>query len=228
MIASLVRYIVAALGGWLGLSADGNDKWIEESSGAVMVLVSVVWSLYPKWKAHKANGGNPVIAPALVLAIFVPFMSGCKTLNGTTWLTPQRVEALGALGSYVGISADLRANPSHKDAYVLADASLDKLFAAQKWDVTTAVAILQTLPVKELSTPEAQLGFSGTLLVVDLLGYGAYNAKDQAHVVCLVQGVSRGLKMALSYSANTVTRSPSDAGYLQLKLAEMNTVPRKK
>lgn len=172
---------------------------------------------------------NKILATLGLVGLLV--LTGCSTTsqNQTTWLTPVRVEKLTKLGTYVAVSAYLNENPADKATFVSVKASLQILVDQSKWDSVTVAAILQNLPVKELQTTEAKLAFQGGLLLVDLLGYGSFDAKNVEHVKAFIIGFNDGLDLALSFTANNKVAAraltPDNTVYWKLQTEEKQTRP---
>lgn len=220
MVASLVRYLIAACGGALGISAEGNAEAYEQAAGAVMVLISIVWSLYPKWKASRANADGPGIGPALQVAIGcllpLPWIVGCATTQQNKLLSPDRVEILAKLVVYTGASADIAKNPQHLPDYKLAQEKLTVLMQSPQWDIVTMLAVLKSLPYDELQTPEASIIFSGSVMLIDLVGAGSFDAAKNEHIVAFLCGANKGLSLAINTSGRNLI-------LLQMKAEERAT-----
>lgn len=157
------------------------------------------------------------------------FLSGCQTTNNETWLTPQRVEKLTKLTTYVSVSAYLAEHPEDKPAFAQTKLAFQALVDQSQWDYVTLVAVLQNLPIKELKTSEAQLAFQGGILLIDLLGYGSFDAKQVEHVKAFIVGFNDGLGLALQFAIDKTeavrAMNPSNTVYWKVKTEEELTRP---
>jgi hypothetical protein len=107
---------------------------------------------------------------ALVAAIIAPItFTGCSSLSKPT--TQQRVVTAAKLAAYVGSSEYLLKVPASKPKFVAASSQLRALAAQTNIDLVSILAIVNTLPVKELKSPQAQIIITaGTLLLSDYAG----------------------------------------------------------
>lgn len=164
------------------------------------------------------------ILTALSLSILL--LTGCKTTSqNQSWLTPLRVEKLTKLTTYVSVSAYLADHQNDRDKFVQTKVAFQALVDQSQWDYPTLVAVLQNLPIKELKTTEAQLAFQSGVILVDLLGYGSFDAKQVEHVKAFIVGFNDGLGLALQF---VPTRAlTANLTLIHLRAEEEMTRPKK-
>lgn len=101
----------------------------------------------------------------LPLALLV----GCTTSQIQSQLP--RIQTAAKLAAYVGTTEYLRVHPEQRPAFVLAEQALTQIETSPTVDLPTLLAVVNSLPVKELKSDRAQMIItSATLLLSDYAG----------------------------------------------------------
>ena len=199
----IIRGVAAASGG--AAFAASHDEWVQ-IFGAVVTLLSMLWSVWEKRRAAQTPPANPGAGAALLLGCAVLLgSSGCVRLTPEQQL--QLVQTVSMEAAYVGTSYDLRDNPSHRAAYVTAVAALDALIARSDYDPAALTAALAGLP--------ALRGADGALLEGGVTLYtvaaGFVDLDTVPLVRAAVGGIRSGISRALARPTGTATRALAPA-----------------
>lgn len=128
--------------------------------------------------------------PFLLAAILSLFAVGCQ-------ITPNRMAAAATFAAYNGATVDLMVHTNHCDIYKAVTVKLDGLDAAGNYDPAAFVAVLQTLPVKQLSDPRATLIIGDAFLLWDVYSGQIVGTNQTQYVQPVLRGTDAGLKRAL-------------------------------
>ena len=120
-------------------------------------------------------------------------LTACKTI------TPQSVEIRTKAITYVATASALTVHPEYKPALKIASASFLTLSVSTNIDLTTIMALVQNLPFKELSTPQANIIVNASLILLqDTAGQLSITQPEQLRSFSL--GAHEGIDMALLLS----------------------------
>ena len=131
-----------------------------------------------------------LLATAVLAATLT--ITGCATSPQTQ----QRAQTAAKLAAYVGGSEYLRAHPETRPAFVLARDQLKAIEQAETVDLTTLLAIVNQLPVKELKSDRAQmLVTAATIILADYAG--ALPLEKLNDLKPVAQAIREGLDLVL-------------------------------
>lgn len=154
---------------------------------------------------------------ALTAAVIgITLMTGCTTTPPIGEIaTPQRIEAVVALGAYFGGKEIIK--QGNKELLEQAHAALLELELAEVVDTLTIVHILNQTDLKGvLNSTEGQLIIAAAMVFVDTYSGQATEIKDMVRVKAVIRGLARGFEYALTDGAQrtpatTVSRLESEA-----------------
>lgn len=106
-----------------------------------------------------------------LLAIgLLAIVTGCQTTGGTDQ-TQQRIITASKLAAYLGASEYLRSHPETRPAFEIARDQLRVISTAETLDLTTFLAIVNSLPVKNIDNPRVTMAITAaTILLSDYAG----------------------------------------------------------
>lgn len=221
----LLRHILTTLGGVLLAQGTMSDTEMTEIVGAIITLVGAGWSFAEKRRASAAAPGpTPGVLGAVIIAsvwtaMILAGAVGCATSNtgsgsgesaGSRILTPQRVQAIATLASFIGATADLQAHPERRVAYQTARDGLARLMEQEQWNPEAAAVVLAESGVGAFASDEGAIAITGTLMLTDALGLGDFDARRSDHAVALITGLESGLRRALAAPAGIRSAGPVD------------------
>lgn len=138
----------------------------------------------------------------IALITVAAILAGCATVQKI--VTPTRIEAVTALGAYVGAKAAIA--KGHRAEIEQSLAGLLAIQASGKADLPAVIAAIEQAGVAISSMDEGELIIqSGVLLFADLWAGTAQVALDDARVKAAMAGVIRGFDLALNWKAGTRT-----------------------
>lgn len=134
-----------------------------------------------------------LLASTLIAAALI-FTPGCSLLKNPG--TAQRVATAAKVASYIGASEYLRQHPETRIAFEIARDELKVIEQAEVIDFTVLLAIVNRLPVKELSSPRATMIITAaTIMLSDYAGSLPADATENLRP--LATSIRQGLDLAL-------------------------------
>jgi hypothetical protein len=144
----------------------------------------------------------------IALAVIALGVIGCQTI--TDFATPNRVEAISALGAYLGGEAAI--DNGHRADLVRALAGLEALKASGKADLPAIAEALRSADVAVQNSSEGAIAFStGAILFSDLWAGSGQVELDDVRAKAALDGVIRGFRLALGPSPKAVGQSKLDS-----------------
>jgi len=132
---------------------------------------------------------------AAAICCVLSFLTGCSTTGVQGVVTPERVEAVVALGTYVGAGELLKQDGARADLE-RAVAGLQSMKAQSKRDMVAIAVALNAAGITWLETPEGILAFG---VVNSFFGdkYGPGQVLDSKYADAVLAGSIRGIQLAL-------------------------------
>ncbi len=132
-----------------------------------------------------------------VLAFF-----GCTTSpDGTSTITPERVEKVSRLAAYSSFKVQLIRDPASRPTLAKISTAVNELVASQTWDVATMITVANANGLSELTSDEAQIGLTAAPLFIDLFLNKEVDLREQEYAEAFIVGAADGFKMALGSGA---------------------------
>jgi len=176
---------LSAFAGGLGLIFARDNNKTSEDVGATPAVVHE-----PR---HGRPGGTGTIIGALFLCAFAIFFAGCAS---TPQADAQRIQSAAKVAAFVGSSEYLRSHPETRAGFVLARDELLVIENSEHVDLTTLLAIVNRLPVKELKSDRATLIVTAaTMLLSDYAGSLPIERLDELKPVA--KAIREGIDLAL-------------------------------
>ncbi len=152
------------------------------------------------------------------LFLLLPILAllGCSTSqDGTSTITPQRVEKVSRLAAYSSFKVQLIKDPTSRPTLVQISTAVNELVAAQTWDVATMITVANANGLSELTSDEAQIALTTAPLFIDLFLNKEVDLRQQEYAEAFIVGAADGFKMALGSGA-PASRSGQDATLVRL------------
>lgn len=151
-----------------------------------------------EWAKTKIPGSGPANSPSgkLPLVLLCGALTFGFTGCATSPQTSQRIQSAAKIAAYVGGAEYLRAHPETRPAFTLARDELLTLSAAETLDFATLLAVVNRLPVKNLSNERTQMIV--TVATITLSEYGEALPVDRLKELQPLAGaLAAGLTLAL-------------------------------
>lgn len=131
-----------------------------------------------------------LFAAALIPMLFI----GCATMpSGQRDYTPAVRQA-----AFLGTHFALREHPEWRDEFETAANQLEVIAAAERLDFGLVIAIVGTLPVKELKSDDARIIItSAQLLLADYGGGPAVSLENSEQARLIVGALATGIRVGL-------------------------------
>lgn len=200
----IIRGGLAATGG--AAFAASHDEWIQ-IFGAIVTLLSIVWSVIEKRRAAKLPPASG--AGLLALGLGALTLAGCHTPGSPTEMQAF-VNTLAHRSAYVGCGIDLAENPGHRAAYGAAVVALQSLVDRENYDPAEFIRVLDALPGKPIGDTGAIVIEGGVLLWSATSGTWI-DVDSAPFVKAALTGVLRGLQEAMARPTGTATRALAPA-----------------
>jgi len=155
-----------------------------------------------------------LFAPIIAIAASALLSNGCKTVDIEKTITPERVQSITKLGTYIGASASLR-DSEVRESWKRALAGLDSLINQQSWDIAAVASILRNAGVDELNSAEGDLIITGTMFLFDAIFTRQVDLSSEPYARAVVIGARDGIALALVPKLDT--RSSRDVVLKRLK-----------
>lgn len=137
-----------------------------------------------------------IIAAAVIIAL----LAGCATIEKLA--TPDRIQAVTALGAYVGAKAAIV--KGHRAEIEQAMAGLKTIQASGKADLPAIVAAIEAAGVPITAIDEGELVIKGGVILFSDIWAGTGQAVlDDARAKAVVAGVIHGFDLALNVKGDT-------------------------
>lgn len=188
----LLRHFATALGG-AGIAASQDE--LQQFLSALLALIGIIWSLWEKRRGPAAAPPTPMLAWLLPTVFSGYLLTGCSSTATPTVVTPARVEAVVALGSYVGSQQLIRDGRRFEVERALA--AVQTLQAADSRDMVAIAAALSAAKLTFMDTPEGVLTF-GIVSSIFADRYGPEQILDSAYATAILAGAQRGISLALA------------------------------
>jgi hypothetical protein len=204
----VIRGAMAATGGATTVAA--HDDLIQ-LIGALVTVLSIVWSIVEKMQARKnvpPTGPTPGALSLLALFTGATLFAGCASLGLGNLTTQQKLnlwQTVAAESAYVGASYDLAAAPAHRARYVVVVAALDSLVEHENYTPGALRDALAGLPGLNLTGSQGALLDAGATLYIVATGFIAIDSAPAAKAVLL--GTRAGLQRALARPTGPATRA---------------------
>lgn len=170
---------------------------------------------------------NKLWSMAAVLVVAIGALVACATIQN--WATPDRIQAVAALGAYAGAQAAI--TDGKLEQVRQADAALHSLQTSGNANLTAVVAAIQAAGVP-IGSAEGSLYVQGGVLVfADLWAGTGEKVLDDARAKAAVAGITQGFDEALApYGSKSVAMlsraGPGDA-LARLQAAAIGSRPVK-
>ena len=130
-----------------------------------------------------------------LLILPVVLLLGCSTLNSPT--TEKRIATSCKAAAYLGSAEYLRVHPESRPKFVAARDALNVLELSEQVDWVTLLAIVQSLPVKEIHSERATLIITAaTILLSDYAG--SLPLERQGELKVFAAALRQGIDLALA------------------------------
>lgn len=150
-----------------------------------------------------------------IVSAFIALLAGFATIEKLA--TPDRIQAVTALGAYVGAKAAII--KGHRAEIEQSLAGLKAIHASGTTDMTAIIAALQAASVPIGDGVEGELIIQGgVILFSDIWAGTAQKVFDDARVKAVMAGAIHGFELALN--AQSRTRSDSTLLLLQMRAEE--------
>ena len=204
-VCGVIRHLITAVG---GAGAAVADDEILKFVSAMAVVLGFIWSVWSKSRSAQI-GGSPLPVLAVLALAGAVGVAGCRTMpDQASVITPKRVEAVSALGSYLAARSQVgRYRPELEAAH----AALQTLKASDNYDLVVVAAALRAAGVTYLDTTEGQLFFAGLVTFQDLWNGKSMPILESEYARAVVVGCERGLGLALA-TTQTRARAPAAGG----------------
>ncbi len=147
----------------------------------------------------------PILIGAGLVCLAISLLTGCASIKKN----PATAERVSDHVAYDIAVVMLDSHPNWRPQFQKAHDDLQVLELQPAFDTIAVIEILQRLPVKELATPTARIGFDGAMLLVQLIGNPTVNPADQEALRVVVRGLRTGLERRLAEPDRPVVVNPS-------------------
>lgn len=212
----LLRHAATALGGF-GIAASQDE--LQQFLSALLALLGVIWSIYEKRRPAAPDAASKPHLNLLLWLLPTVFsaslLTGCSSTSTSSVVTPARVEAVVALGTYVG--AKQLVHDGHRAEVERALAAVQTLQAADTRDMVAIAAALSAAQLTFMDTPEGVLSF-GILSSIFADRYGPEQVLDGQFATAVLAGAQRGISLALGEPARRSLAPPKVEVGIQQRL----------
>jgi hypothetical protein len=193
LLLGIVRHTLTTLGGALAAKGVIDSGTMEAIVGGIVAALGFFLSYKKNKPGDDAPGGPPSIAgtlQVLVLGLALLGATGCATFKQDAASNAQRIKVAAYLGTYEALHARAEWRPQ----FQLVAANLRTIEDADVIDFTTVLAVLQTLPIKELKGERTVVYVTAAAMLLDDTRLRVKNT-DEARTV--VRALREGLELGM-------------------------------
>ncbi len=212
-LSGILRHLLTTVGG-AGFVVSQDD--LLKLVSALATLIGFAWSLWSKSK--QGTGKTPATLPllagglsAFLLLAPLALVPGCANsgsgsgLSVTHVVTPARIEAVTALGAYVGGKAAIA--KGHRAELERAQAGLKSMQASGQADLPAIAAALDAAGVPQIASTEGSLVLGAVSSFADIWAGSVQPILESQYTQAVRDGLIRGFELAL---ASPVARGFAD------------------
>lgn len=134
---------------------------------------------------------------ALLCAVLLVLAPGCATTSRTPEQKAEQIQLLSYTAASIGTAIAIQENPDLKPKFDLAYSTLNTLVETKVITGLLLRDIVNTLPVKELKSPNARIAIDGATYLYTASVGEQLNIENSPYVLAAATGICDGMKAAL-------------------------------
>lgn len=126
-------------------------------------------------------------------------LCGCAITNqqATTEQKAAEIQAFAYTAASIGTAIAIQENPANEPKFVAAYVALNNVVEQKAVTGLVLREIINTLPVKELKSPNARIAIDGATYLYTATVGNQFNLENQPYVLAAATGIRDGMKAAL-------------------------------